>query len=137
MSTPEIGDCSAEVYERGKKFIVIPERLCLDAVYTFAWKASPGQDWQARRLLSRVTEIEKKKKGAGYNISLDFKDLSPASRRYTFDNSGLVQFKAEEAEEGYLGHRLGGIEDELDTIARGIELDVEPDETPQAVPVAS
>ena len=142
MSTPEIGNCSVEAYERGKRFIVEPDRLCVRGIYTFAFKAGPDQKWLACRLPAQVTNIARPDDDEGeYLVTVGFENLdqsggfqSVIEYPLSVNGQGLIEWPAGSyAEEAYLKHRLDAASDELEEIIASTTPPFEI-EVPDAVP---
>lgn len=123
MSMPESGHCSLENYDRGKRFLVAPERLCADGIYTFALKAQPKLSWQACLFVVRVNEVQPAGAQSDlHNISVSFEELDrpntfSESAIYPCDSGGTIKVPDTDiVEEAYLRHRFSGLDDELKSI---------------------
>ena len=130
MNTPESGMCSLEEYNRGKQFIVAPERLCAEGIYTFACRARPKLDWQACLFTVKLEGVQRTQDDSNpYLVSLAYEELD-APRRFTqalsypSDSQGrIAPFGIRVFEEAYLRHRFDDTDAKLNNIEQleGVE----------------
>jgi hypothetical protein len=121
MSTPEMGSYSLEEYEDGKCFIVKPGRLCVEGVYTLAYKLgmSAGSQLHIAKV-EEVIEVECED-GASHVVCLSLADeYRPTFYRpgeaYLFDQAGFMRISSDRGgliEEAYLRHRFEDLDNGL------------------------
>lgn len=140
MSGPETGSCSIKEYDRSKRFIVTPGRLCVEGAYTFIAKARIRQKWEAYRWPVQAKEVAPPEDNDKiYRITLGFErndkpNVFYTTRTYPFDDEGFIRWTSGPVEEAYIKHRFDARDDEIEDIMIGVALDQELTEIPELVP---
>ncbi len=138
MNTPEAGHCTTETYERGKRFMVTPDRLCIEGLYTFAFKAGSRENWQACRLPVQVTDVEPPKDNADdYLVTIQFDEpfVDVLTYPISADGGGIINWpQGSYAEEAYMKHCFDETDSELNTITTNSGSHLNANPTPPLVP---
>jgi hypothetical protein len=136
MSLPEFGFCRLDEYEIGKAFIVAPDRLCIEGVYTFAYRARQPQTWEAYLLPVLVRGVRREpdeENPSQYLISMEYGESSSIKKQYA-DRQGMIRWLTGASSEGYLRHRFDGSEDELVNLSIAAKRPIEIFETDKVLP---
>lgn len=140
-----MGMCSREEYEDGKCFLVVPERLCVGAVYAFACKAPPSREWQACLFPAKIGDVvEGEGEQAPYFVTMSFEEVDRPgvfrkSTLFILNQAGYVRLPAagSDIEEAYLQHRFEDVDNELRNIEQIKTVQFRVETVPPVVPPAS